>query len=87
MRFLGGPQVRSVAWRSFVGLAGSWPILGFGIFSVIEKDGGRWVGRVGTIRPEGWPGTEVGWSLIRDVWGRGYAVEAVLGGADVGESN
>lgn len=82
MRFLGGPQVRSVAWRSFVGLAGSWPILGFGIFSVIEKASGRWVGRVGAIRPEGWPGTEVGWSLIRAVWGRGYAVEAARAAMD-----
>lgn len=82
MRFLGGVQVRPVAWRSFVSTVGSWPILGFGIFSVIEKSSGRWVGRVGPIRPEGWPGTEVGWALARAAWGQGYAVEAASAAMD-----
>ena len=34
------------------------------------------VGRVGCWRPEGWPGLEVGWTLRRRFWGRGYATEA-----------
>ena len=34
------------------------------MFSVIEKDSGRWIGRIGPWQPEGWPGTEVGWSLV-----------------------
>jgi RimJ/RimL family protein N-acetyltransferase len=34
------------------------------------------VGRVGCWRPEGWPGLEVGWTLRRAHWGRGYATEA-----------
>ena len=76
MSFLGGPQPRSVAWRGFVGVAGSWAIQGFGMFSVVERASGRWIGRVGPHRPEGWPGTEVGWMIVRDVWGRGYAGEA-----------
>lgn len=46
------------------------------MFSVIEKVSGRWVGRVGPWQPEGWPGTEVGWSIAREAWGRGYAPEA-----------
>jgi RimJ/RimL family protein N-acetyltransferase len=25
--------------------------------------------------PEGWPGTEVGWAVVREFWGRGYATE------------
>jgi RimJ/RimL family protein N-acetyltransferase len=75
MRFLGGPQARSVAWRGICTVAGSWPIRGFGMFSVIEKASGRWVGRLGPWQPEDWPGTEVGWGLSRDCWGRGYATE------------
>ena len=56
--------------------AGSWSLLGFGMFSVIERDSGRWVGRVGPLHPDGWPGDEVGWGMAREAWGRGYASEA-----------
>ena len=43
----------------------------------VEKATGRWVGRLGPWQPEGWPGTEVGWGLAREAWGKGYATEAV----------
>ena len=76
MSFLGGEQPRSVAWRSFLSMAGAWTLQGFGMFSVIERDTGVWLGRIGPHRPEGWPGTEVGWALIHDAWGKGYALEA-----------
>ncbi len=81
-RFLGGPLARSVSWRGFMSTAGAWAIQGFGMFCVIEKESGRWVGRVGPIQPEGWPGTEVGWGLINEVWGRGYAGEAASAAID-----
>lgn len=77
-RFIGGQQGRAQAWRGFATMAGAWVLNGWSNFSVIEKDTGRWVGRVGPWTPEGWPGTEVGWGLIRDVWGRGYAHEAAV---------
>jgi RimJ/RimL family protein N-acetyltransferase len=32
--------------------------------------------------PDGWPGTEVGWGIIRDCWGRGYAVEGATAAID-----
>ena len=70
-RYLGGAVPRSTAWRSFTGMAGGWVLQGFGMFSVIEKASHRWIGRIGPLRPEGWPGTEVGWGLDRSVWGRG----------------
>ena len=69
-RFIGGLQPRAVAWRSFAAMVGMWRLTGIAMFSVIEKDSGRWVGRLGPWRPEGWPGTEVGWSLHRDAWGK-----------------
>ena len=50
--------------------------------TVIEKATGRWVGRVGPWQPEGWPGTEVGWSIAREAWGRGYAPEAAAASTD-----
>ena len=48
------------------------------MFSVIEKSSGRWVGRLGPWMPEGWPGPEVGWAIVRDCWGRGYATEGAI---------
>ena len=82
MKFLGGPLPRSVAWRNFLAAAGAWAMQGFGQFSVIERSSGRWVGRVGPLLPEGWPGTEVGWALAREAWGRGYATEAASAAMD-----
>ncbi len=81
-RYLGGPGPRAVAWRVLTGVAGSWALHGFGMFSVIEKATGRWIGRVGPWRPEGWPGSEVGWGLISDAQGKGYAVEAAAASMD-----
>jgi len=75
-RFIGGLQPRSMAWRGMASMAGSWALNGFGMFSVVEKATGEWVGRIGPWRPEDWPGDEVGWGLLPSAWGRGYAVEA-----------
>ena len=81
-RFIGGKQERPVAWRLMSVMAGAWLSRGFGMFSVIEKASGRWVGRVGPWQPEGWPGTEVGWGLVRETWGKGYATEAATAAID-----
>ncbi len=82
MRFLGGVQPRPMVWRGMCTLAGSWALQGFGMFSVLEKSTGQWVGRVGPWKPEDWPGTEVGWGLIRSAWGKGYATEAATAAID-----
>ncbi len=82
MRFLGGAKPRSDAWRGMATVAGSWLLHGFSMFSVIERATGRWIGRVGPWRPEGWPGTEIGWGLAREAWGRGFATEAAEAATD-----
>ena len=81
-RFVGGVQPRASAWRSMATMTGSWSLLGFGMFSVIEKTTGHWVGRLGPWMPEGWPGTEVGWGLVRAAQGRGYGVEGATAAID-----
>ena len=55
---------------------------GYSMFSVIERDSGRWVGRIGPWQPEGWPGTEVGWGVDRRFAGKGYAYEAAVAAID-----
>ena len=81
-QFLGGPQPRAVAWRAFAAMAGSWSLYGFGMFSLIEKASGRWLGRLGPWRPEGWPGNEIGWGLVHDAEGRGFALEGARAAID-----
>ena len=81
-RFIGGLQVRAVAWRGFMTMAGAWHLQGFAMFSVIEQASGRWVGRLGPWYPEGWPGQEIGWAIIRECWGRGYATEGAAAAMD-----
>ena len=63
-------------------MAGSWALYGFGMFSLIEKGTGRWVGRTGPWSPEGWPGPEIGWGVLRAAEGRGYAFEAAVAAMD-----
>jgi RimJ/RimL family protein N-acetyltransferase len=82
MLYLGGTQVREVAWRAFATMAGCWALSGFGMFSVIERRSGQWIGRVGPWRPEGWPGNEVGWGLRSEFEGQGYAYEAAVAAID-----
>jgi len=76
MRFLDGPVARSDAWRSMSATLGHWVLRGYGMWAVERKSDGVLIGRVGLINPEGWPGLEVGWTLGRPFWGRGYATEA-----------
>ncbi len=73
---------KSVNWRVLMSLIGSWHAHGFAMFSVIEKSTNRYVGRLGPWQPEGWPGTEIGWTISRDCWGRGYATEGAIAATD-----
>ena len=81
-RFLGGAQPRPLAWRTMMTMAGAWYLRQPSMFSVVEKASRRWVGRLGPWMPDGWPGPEVGWSIIRECWGRGYAVEGATAAID-----
>jgi RimJ/RimL family protein N-acetyltransferase len=77
MRYLGGkPLTRHEAWRHMAFLIGHWHLLGYGHWAVEEKASGRVIGRLGFLNPEGWPGFEIGWTLGRESWGKGYASEA-----------
>ncbi|MEP7349671.1 MAG: GNAT family N-acetyltransferase [Sphingorhabdus sp.] len=82
MRFLGGVQSRTEAWRSLCTFAGAWTIRGFGMFSMVLRDSGQWIGRTGPWMPEGWPGTEIGWGVAAEHAGKGYAREAATASID-----
>jgi RimJ/RimL family protein N-acetyltransferase len=76
MTFLGGVQERNDAFRALGSLIGHWTLRGYGKWAVERKSDGAMMGRVGLINPEGWPGLEVGWTLGKPYWGKGYATEA-----------
>lgn len=81
-RIIGGPHARGDAWRRFLQMPGAWALQGFGMFSVIEKNSGLWIGQAGPWRPDGWPGTEVGYSFHQDAHGKGYCIEACVAAID-----
>jgi RimJ/RimL family protein N-acetyltransferase len=68
-----------------------WEWFGFGLFSVVRKEDERTLGRVGLLAwdPSRWTNglwervdepweTEIGWTLGREFWGRGFATEAAI---------
>jgi RimJ/RimL family protein N-acetyltransferase len=71
----GKPVDRPNAWRSMAAILGHWTLRGFGFWALEEKATGALVGRGGLWFPEGWPQLEVGWTLQRSAWGKGYATE------------
>lgn len=76
MRYLGGKTFdRLEAWRHMAFLMGHWSFRGYGHWAVEDKATGEFAGRIGFLNPEGWPGFELGWTLARKFWGRGYATE------------
>jgi len=76
MTHLGGPMVRTNAWRAMAMTLGHWMLKGYGMWAVERKSDGALIGRVGMLNPDGWTGLEVGWTLGRPFWGHGYATEA-----------
>ncbi len=81
-RYIGGHLPRAAAWRKFLQMPGAWMVQGFAMFSIIERSSAQWLGFCGPWKPEGWPGTEVGWTLRKEFTGRGYAFEAATASID-----
>ena len=81
-RHIGGVQSAPMTWRNLAALVGHWHFRGYGFFTVEERETGAWVGRVGPWYPHGWSQPEVGWSILRDHWGKGYGPEAAAASLD-----
>ena len=78
MRFIGDRTIPSMedCWRAVAVWLGHWQLRGYGPLAVIERESGRFIGRVSLWYPYGWPAPELGYLFGRDAWGRGYATEA-----------
>ncbi|HEY3822188.1 MAG TPA: GNAT family N-acetyltransferase [Polyangiaceae bacterium] len=70
-----GPLERREASRRFSAMAGAWVLHGIGWWVIEERRLGA-IGTVGVFRRETAPDLEIGWSVDRPCWGKGYASEA-----------
>jgi len=78
----GSVQDQRESWTQLLTVAGHWAIAGWGALCAIEKSSGRFIGRFGPSRPFGWPCVEVGWMLIPEFQGKGYALEGAVAAMD-----
>lgn len=77
-KYVGGPWTRSGAWYDFAAEAGGWILYGFGPWSIVPNDTGRFAGMIIFSKPIHYPDPELGWMLQADAEGKGYAYEAAV---------
>lgn len=70
-----GRKTRREAYRIWAADVGLWTLRGYGPFRVADH-GGRYVGEVGVYQSEGYPEPELGWFVLPEAEGQGYAKEA-----------
>ena len=83
-RFIGGrPHTLEEVWQRVQRYAGSWVLLGHGFWVIEEKESHRLVGEIGIMDarrdmdPPFGDDRELGWALLPDAHGKGYASEAL----------
>jgi RimJ/RimL family protein N-acetyltransferase len=88
MRYIGSGETvdRNGSWRTMAGFNGHWSLRGFGMWAIERRSDGNFIGRAGLHHPPYWPALEVGWVLVRDAWGQGYAREAARAALDFARS-
>jgi RimJ/RimL family protein N-acetyltransferase len=80
---IGSPSPPQRTWMRLLGHRGHWSALGFGYWSVEETESARYIGELGYAHLkreldaslDGVP--EIGWALVPQAHGRGYATEAL----------
>jgi RimJ/RimL family protein N-acetyltransferase len=87
----GGARSRDDSWRKFAAAAGLWGLIGYGYWAFVDRQAGKFLGVGGLSNWErgiagldGFP--ETGWAFAPDVWGRGYATEAMQAALDWGDN-
>lgn len=75
-RYMGGVRDPMGAWKSLAATCGSWLLYQFGHYAVADARG-VYLGSVGLWFPDDFPEIEVGYALMPEARGHGYASEAV----------
>lgn len=55
---------------------GSYTLNGFGMYAIIRREDGAWLGNAGLVRRDGLPAPDIGYALLAQYEGHGYALEA-----------
>lgn len=71
-----GVMARDAAWRVWASDVALWQLRGYGPFRVSDRTTGAYIGEVGIYQPDGYPGPELGWFVLPEAEGKGYAAEA-----------
>jgi RimJ/RimL family protein N-acetyltransferase len=74
----GKPYPAEATARMVRGMAGRWPMEGFGWFALLEREGGGFVGAAALQHMDLNPRKpmELAWRVSPGCWGRGFATEA-----------
>ena len=71
-----GPLARPDAWRVWAADVALWLVKGYGPFGVDDRATGAYLGEVGIYHGEDYPEPELGWFVLPEAEGKGYAAEA-----------
>jgi len=77
-RFIGGIKKPEQSWRLMATYIGHYELNGYSYLAVDEKSSGNLVGTVGLWNSDPWPEPELGYWLLADAQGKGFALEAGL---------
>ena len=75
-KYVGGHKDTEQAWRHFALQIGHWQLNGFGYWAIDEKTTNSFVGCAGLWKSPAWPELELGYWLVKEHQGKGYAQEA-----------
>ncbi|MBN4940098.1 GNAT family N-acetyltransferase [Stenotrophomonas maltophilia] len=79
VRLIGDRNVHSEAQaREYIALRvlHSYALNGFGMYAIERLSDGAWLGNAGLVRRDGLPGPDIGYALLSEYTGHGYAGEA-----------
>ena len=85
MKTLGGLQDEEQTRAGLEKVKAHWDEHGFGLYVMRTASDGRFLGRCGLrhVEIDGAAEVEVGWSVVADEWGKGYATEAAARNLEV----
>jgi RimJ/RimL family protein N-acetyltransferase len=92
-RYIGGtPRDRNTSWNKFLMGAGLWPVLGYGFWTIADRETDRYLGNAGLAQFERGVESlvghvEAGWALYANAWGKGLATEAMQAILAWGDAN
>ncbi len=71
-----GLLARPDAWRTWASDVALWPLKGYGPFGIDDRATGAYLGEVGIYHGDDFPEPKLGWFVLPEAEGQGYATEA-----------